>query len=304
MTQVLDYSAGFPGAARIKAAGYAGAVRYIGFPTRGKCTTAAELRDFNAQGLGMALVYEDKADDWRGGLVRGRDAGVRARAHADAISFPKDRPIYMAIDQDVVTEAEFRTMLAYLDGANDRLGGPDLTGVYGEHDVMVRAQSAGVAKWWWQTRAWSGTPVKLFAARHLYQHVGTVRVGGIDCDFNDVLRADWGQHLLEDDMLTPDQAKQLDYNTKVGVETQRRVTLMRAELSALAKVVAADKDIDPAELARIVDAAVAEHTPSAVEIAEASQSAITAAVAEALGEDNADLAADIVRRLGEKLGAA
>src|SRR5438128_2380509 len=55
--QVLDYSADLPGAARIKAAGYGGAVRYIGFPDRRKCTTSAELADFTAHGLGMALVY-------------------------------------------------------------------------------------------------------------------------------------------------------------------------------------------------------------------------------------------------------
>jgi hypothetical protein len=56
---VLDYSAGFPGAAAIRRAGYGGAVRYIGFPSRVKCTTAGELADFDRHGLGMALVYED-----------------------------------------------------------------------------------------------------------------------------------------------------------------------------------------------------------------------------------------------------
>ncbi len=194
MPQVLDYSAGFPGAAAIVNAGYVGAVRYIGFPERRKCTTAAELAELARAGLGMALVYEDTAGDWRSGFERGRQAGTRARRHADAIGFPADRPIYMAIDQDVVTDAELRSMVAYLDGATRSLGGAALTGVYGEFDVCARAHVAGVAEWFWQCRAWSGTPVRLFAARHLFQRVGTVTVDGIPCDINDVLSADYGQY--------------------------------------------------------------------------------------------------------------
>lgn len=201
MAQVLDYSAGVPGAAAIKAAGYVGAVRYIGFPTRRKCTSAAELADFTRHGLGMALVYEDTADDWRGGRARGREAGARARAHATQIGFPTSRPIYMAVDRDVVTDTEFAAAVEYLRGAAETLGGVQLTGVYGEHDVCARAAQAGAASWFWQCRAWSGTPVRLFAGRHLYQRVGTVRVGGIDCDINDALQPDWGQHTMEDHVL-------------------------------------------------------------------------------------------------------
>lgn len=192
--QVLDYSAGKPGAAAIKAAGYGGAVRYCGFPTRRKCTNTIELADFTAHGLGMALVYEDSASDWLGGFARGIDAGRRARAHANQIGFPADRPIYMAVDRDVVTQAEFATMLDYLRGAAGPLGGVLMTGVYGEHDVCARAAEAAVASWFWQCRAWSGTPVRMFDGRHLYQRVGQVTVGGITCDLNDVVATDWGQH--------------------------------------------------------------------------------------------------------------
>jgi hypothetical protein len=190
---VLDYSTGFPGAAAIRAAGHIGSVRYIGFPDRRKCTTAAELNDFTRHGLGMALVYEDADGDWLGGYARGQAAARRARAHADAIGFPTWRPIYMAVDRDVVTPAEFDVMTAYLDGAGSVLGRA-LTGVYGEHDVCARAAQSGVASWFWQCRAWSGSPVRLFPGRHLYQRVGTVPVGGVDCDISDVLRDDWGQH--------------------------------------------------------------------------------------------------------------
>jgi hypothetical protein len=199
MAQCLDYSAGFPGAFAIASVRdqqgnqvYAGAVRYIGFPDRRKCTTFTELADFNAHGLGMALVFEDTAGDWRGGYDAGVRAGQLARAHANAIGFPHTRPIYLAIDQDVVTVAEFATVIEYLRGANGPLGGPKLTGVYGETDVINKARVAGVATWYWDTTAWSHGVVA--SGIHLFQRVGTVHVGGVDCDVNDIHLPDWGQH--------------------------------------------------------------------------------------------------------------
>jgi hypothetical protein len=191
MAQVLDYSAGFPGAVAIARAGYAGAVRYIGFPERRKCTNAGEVADFKNHGLAMGLVYEDDLTDWRGGFTRGQSSARRARMHATAIGFPENRPIYMAIDQDVVASGEFTTMLEYLRGAGTSLGGAQLTGVYGEADVIDRARDAGVASWYWQTAAWSRTRK---TSCHLYQKIGSVLVGGISCDVNDVILPDWGQY--------------------------------------------------------------------------------------------------------------
>jgi hypothetical protein len=205
MAQVLDYSAGFPGAAAIKKAGYAGAVRYIGFPDRRKCATSGELADFTANGRGMAVVFEDSAAEWRGGRAAGSRDGIKARNHATAIGFPRTRPIYFAVDQDVVSSGEFGVMLDYLRGAGDALGGASQVGVYGEADVIDRARDAGVACYFWQTVAWSRGRR---TTAHLFQHVGAVTVGRISCDFNDVLADDWGQHnyqhLQEDDVAFTD----------------------------------------------------------------------------------------------------
>lgn len=326
---VLDYSAGQPGAAAIQRTvidgqPVIGAVRYIGFPNRKKCTTAGELRDFTAHGLGMALVYEDNADDWRGGLARGREAGARARSHATAIGFPADRPIYMAIDRDVVSAVEFAVMVEYLRGAAQSLGGLDQVGVYGEFDVCIRAQQAGVATYFWQCRAWSGTPPRLFAARDLYQRVGTVQVGGIGCDINDVLQPDWGQHTTENDMQPTDLVidpatgqpaldtngntysyNQAWYYTNLsGWVLREGLDDLKAKQAATQAAVAAianDQDITPDELAAVVDRAVAEHTPTAEQVAAAQLPHIADAVREVLGEDNADQAAAIVDALAERL---
>lgn len=205
--RVLDYSAGYPGAAAIKKAGFVGAARYIGLPGYTKCATKAELDDFTAHGLGMALVFEHFATDWRGGYQAGRANMRRALDHAYAIGWKADgRPIYMAVDQDVVTPGEFDAAMEYLDGAGDAHQGPGSTGPYGEHDVCARSAVAGFA-WQWQCRAWSGVPTpKLFGGRRLYQHYGNPDggpnpvVGGVECDVNDALVDDWGQHNAEDQM--------------------------------------------------------------------------------------------------------
>jgi hypothetical protein len=202
MAQALDYSAGFPGAQAIAGAGYSGAIRYIGFPEKRKCATAGELADFSVHGIGMALVFESTLTDWRGGFGAGQVSAARARDHANDIGFSPSRPIYMAIDQDVVTSGEFNVMLDYLRGAGASLGGPELTGVYGEADVIDRARDAGVAHWFWQTAAWSRGRR---TAAHIYQHVGTVFVGGIACDTNDIQADDWGQHNAQEDDMRADE---------------------------------------------------------------------------------------------------
>lgn len=199
MSVALDYSAGFPGAANIKAKGYAGAFRYFGFPDRRKCATAVELADFTAHGLGMAGVFEDAAGNWRGGAAQGRRDGGIARAFADRIGFPGDRPIFAAIDQDVVTAAEFSLVLDYVGQFSHVIGGSQLGGVYGEADVIDRCRNAQVATYFWQTAAWSRGRK---TACDAFQYVGSVSVGGVTCDTNQLNALDWGQHNLED-IVTP-----------------------------------------------------------------------------------------------------
>lgn len=313
--RVIDYSAGFPGAANIKRAGYIGAVRYIGTPGNIKCATATELKDFNANGIGMALVFEQYATDWRGGFNAGAVNARRAYDHAKAIGWPVGaRPIYMAVDQDVVTESEFASAMSYLRGAASVLGA-QWTGVYGEHDVCARAAAEGAARWFWQCRAWSGTPVRLFAGRHLYQHAGYVTVGGIQCDYNDVLRPDWGQH-LEDDMpldanrdyeaLKTMMQRFFAYEARPGGAAATHVNgpTIYEQLGAIRSTLAAvanDPDITPAELERVVDAAVERHTPTPEQVAAAQLPHIKDAVRAVLGEDNIDQAEQIVDELTRRL---
>lgn len=105
----------------------------------------------------------------------------------------------------------------------------------------------------------------------------------------------------EEDDMNAEQDKRLKYLERMGIETQRRVTLTRSELSALARVVAADKGIDPAQLAKVVDDAVAAHTPTADEQATALLPHLTHALQDVLGDDNADQADAIVDAIVARL---
>lgn len=187
----LDYSAGAPAATAVRAAGYVGVIRYCGFPANRKCVTHGEYADMLAHGVGVGLVFEQFANDALQGAAGGRRNAALARAHAADIGFPPGRPIYMACDTDIVTPAQFATVLDYLRGAGEILGGPQMVGVYGEYDVIDRAATAGVAAWFWQTRAWSGG--RRHPRAHLLQELGTFVVDGIGCDRNTILAPDWGQ---------------------------------------------------------------------------------------------------------------
>lgn len=202
MATALDYSAGRPTGAAVKAAQHVGVVRYIGTPGRTKNLTKAEYQDMVRNGIGVALVYENRAGDAAGGWNAGMTAAKLARADADSVGFPRDRPIYFAVDSDQVTAVNFAAVSAYLDGAASVLGTVALVGVYGEFDVIEKNVGSH-ARFGWQTAAWSGG--RRSGKAHLFQRLGQIYVGGIQVDVNDILAADWGQHNAQGDDMTPQE---------------------------------------------------------------------------------------------------
>jgi len=322
VAQVLDYI-GRPGALAIIRAGYVGAVRYCGFPGRAKCTDASEFEDFSRNALGMALVYEDNTSDWRGGREAGRIAGARARVDAtNRIKFPTWRPIYMAIDADVVGPAQLTTALSYLDGAALELGGAELTGVYGEHDIVKAALEGGHARYGWQTAAWSKGA--RYDGAHLYQHVGYVYPGGVQADVNDVLQPDWGQHNAESDVISKEDIaaiaaavweQRLPFSAPDGSQNNYRasdlalwtnyfanlVPTVNAALGAISASVATGQ-LQPEQVLARVDTAVRTATNDA--IAHTVLPLLHDVVLEVLGEDNTDQARQVVDALGARLAAA
>lgn len=190
----LDYAGDRPGGAAIAAAGYGFVVRYLttggpGLP--GKLLTLPEYADLQSHGVAIAVNWETSADR----MKTGHGAGVSDAQAADvvvrALGHPSDRPIYFSADFDA-TPADQAEIDDYLRGVASVIG-LSRAGVYGGYYVVKRCLDNHTATWAWQTMAWSGGQVDPRA--HLVQRIGYVTVGGVQCDVNEAMQADFGQHL-------------------------------------------------------------------------------------------------------------
>lgn len=187
----LDYSAGRPGGKNIKDAGYTFAVRYLseggpGLP--GKLLTPQEADDLRANGVGIAVVWETVAGRMLAGWQAGADDARRAETQIARCDGPTDRPVYFACDFDAAPGQQ-QPIDDYLRGAASVIG-TERVGIYGGYWPLKRARESGVARWFWQTGAWSGSNR---IDGHLYQRIGSVDVAGVACDVNEALADDYGQ---------------------------------------------------------------------------------------------------------------
>ena len=210
--KLLDWSQARPPLAKVKAAGYSAAYRYVcsdvaeaGLP--GKRLTPTERDHILAAGLDIGLHGEDEAGAARKGYARGLAQGRQWADYAHTVlDAPKGMTIVAAIDYD--TGGVFPQVVHdYLGGVRDGLQNEYATGVYGSIYVVDAALAAHVAVHGVQTNAWSHSKVSSWA--HVYQH-GPSEFPGTD--YNDVLRVPhgtWLQTAGGDDM-TPDQEAKLD----------------------------------------------------------------------------------------------
>jgi len=189
----LDYAGGRPGGAAIRAAGYGFVVRYLtdGGPSLpGKLLTPAEYRDLQSSGVAVVVNWEATADRMRAGHAAGLADAQAADRTARSVGHPDDRPIYFSCDFDAAPDDQ-AAIDEYLRGAATVIG-PSRVGIYGGYWPVSRALSNGTAAWAWQTGAWSGGNVD--SRIHMYQRIGAITVGGVECDINEARQPDFGQH--------------------------------------------------------------------------------------------------------------
>jgi glycoside hydrolase-like protein len=189
----LDYAGGVPHAAAITSAGYSFVVRYLtaggpGLP--GKLLTALEYAALQSAGVAVVFNFETTADRMKGGRAAGIADAKTAHNVITALGAPLDRPIYFSADWDAAPH-EQPLIDAYLDGAASVVG-LHRVGVYGSYYVVKRCLDNNTARWAWQTGAWSGGQREPRA--HIYQRIGFATVGGVECDVNEALQPDFGQH--------------------------------------------------------------------------------------------------------------
>jgi hypothetical protein len=190
----VDYAGGTPDPWALTTAGYVFACRYLssgGPALPGKLLTAPEYRALTAAGVSVAVNWETTATRMLSGYPAGVQDAKAAQTHLEAIGYPADtRPIYFSADFDA-TPGQQTQIDDYLRGCASVIG-PGRVGIYGSYYVVQRCLNHGTARWAWQTMAWSGGQVDPRA--HLVQRIGSVVVDGVECDVNEALRPDFGQH--------------------------------------------------------------------------------------------------------------
>lgn len=190
----VDYAWSRPSASALKAAGKVFACRYGGPGSAGKQLDAAEAAALNAEGIAIVANAEGAADGMLGGWNVGVAWARDAEAHFRACGMPAGRPIYFSADFDVEMGSQWVAVANALRGAASVIG-LDRVGIYGGRWPIQWARSNGVAKWFWQTYAWSsGVWVP---GNHIEQYRNGVTIGGTSqIDLDRALVPDFGQWVV------------------------------------------------------------------------------------------------------------
>jgi hypothetical protein len=235
MAEGVDYSSTRPNPQQLYAAGKRFVVRYGGPGGDWKHLTAAEAASLTGAGLALVANAEGAAD----GLLGGWDVGVSWARSADtafrALGMSAGRPIYLSVDFDCGPDKQWAACAQALRGAASVLG-PARVGVYGSYDVMQWAKRDGVARWYWQTYAWSGG--RWAGHNNLEQYRNGVSLAGGTVDLCRSKTADYGQWGVDDMALTdadvdkiwaePDSAADLNMRSAMHVAHSKAASAFAA----------------------------------------------------------------------------
>lgn len=186
----VDYAWSRPNITQLAALGKVFACRYGGPGTSGKHLTASEAQALSAAGISIVANAEGAADGLLGGFNAGVSWARSAETHFRNCGMPADRPIYLSVDFNV-SSAQWPAVANSLRGAASVLGAARV-GVYGGRRAIEWARRDGVARWYWQTYAWSsGVWVP---GNHIEQYLNGVTIAGTgSVDLDRALPADYGQ---------------------------------------------------------------------------------------------------------------
>jgi len=155
MVKLLDYSFARPDPSRVKAAGYSGVIRYLSH-SASKTLTAAERDVLHANGLGIALLWDSSRHRPLTSRNGGYFDGAHANAMASVLDWPKDRPIYTAIDIHTVRDG-LKIVANYLGGFEAAIW-PHPLGIYGEIEIIEFCARYDTP-YLWQTQPWQRVEV-------------------------------------------------------------------------------------------------------------------------------------------------
>ena len=198
---LLDYAAGVIPASDIKAAGAAGAIRYVsdrrpgGAWMLGKPIQLAEARDLLDSGLKIVSNYQygkQAIADWLGGQNAGVQHATRGWQLHTAAGGPASAAIYASIDDDPSLEQYEQQVAPYLRGWESVIGHQRL-GVYANSKTIDWALQDGLGSYFWQHNWGSPTGVTHPAAQLHQVEIDKRKVGGVGVDVNHILKPEFGQ---------------------------------------------------------------------------------------------------------------
>lgn len=256
MAYWLDYSAAKIAGSVIRAAGYAGVLRYIDSPVnwRTKTTNDAEYASHKAARLDIRLVMEVNTADANGGRANGIALAKRAKAGADALGYTG--VIYFCNDTPSLPSSTLWD--DFLTGAASVLGWSRV-GAYGFANAMDIASHMTECKHFWQ--AGRRSDVRPFV--QIWQDNNTqVTVGGITCDRNLILKS------LEDTVTPQEIDDLLNFPIKrqgagqaddtslraVAAYSDFHLASVKAQVAAVAKQVSAVQGALTAQEAKLLAA--------------------------------------------------
>jgi MYXO-CTERM domain-containing protein len=184
-----DYSFARPSPSSLVSMGYKFVCRYLsGDPGGGKDLTASEQSSLEAAGIDIVLNWETSGTDAENGYDAGVSDATAAKAEAESLGQPSDRPIYFSIDFDAES-SDAPAINEYFQGVASVLG-LARTGVYGGYYIVNELFGAGLVTWAWQTYAWSNGAWDSRAQLRQVQN----GVDNDELDADTAVAADYGQY--------------------------------------------------------------------------------------------------------------
>jgi hypothetical protein len=192
MRKGCDFSMSRPAPATLRAAGLEFVLRYVSTPGNSKNVTRAEADRYRGAGIDVGVVFETTAGRALAGAAAGRLDAASARSQIAVASGPATGAVvYFAVDVDTTNDTERQIAAAYLGGAAQALGWPQV-GVYGEYEVVTYIAEHTPCRWFFQTYAWSHS--QWYPRAQLRQVRNGVHLAdGATVDLCEAWADNWGQ---------------------------------------------------------------------------------------------------------------
>lgn len=222
MIEGVDYSTVHPSARGLAAIGKEFAARYVGPGTLDKLLLPTEVAQLQAAGLWIVSLVEGFADDALLGYAKGQAHAEQAREWHLEHNYRWPVPCYFAVDFDVQA-AQWGAVREYFQGAASIIG-LSYTGIYGGLNAMRWAHADDVARWFFQTSAWSGGT--WFPGNHLEQYRNDVSLVGGLVDLDRAPQPLYGGWTMS----TPEPASNVSTDEIFAVQTAVAAGLDRATM--------------------------------------------------------------------------